>query len=43
MEKEKNGKGYVSNKIIYELKNGKGKLKEYKYWKLIFEWEYISG
>jgi len=28
MEKERNGKGYVSNKIIYELKNGKEKLKE---------------
>ena len=43
IEKKWNGKGYDTNKIIYELKDGKGKLKEYKYGKLIFEGEYISG
>ena len=43
IEKKWNGKGYDTNKIIYELKDGKGKLKEYKFGKLIFEGEYISG
>ena len=40
-----NQKHYKRKKIkkIYELKDGKGKLKEYKYGKLIFEGEYISG
>ena len=39
------GKGYDENSnIIYELKNGKGKVKEYnERGKLIFEGEYING
>ena len=40
-----NGKGYdVRNNIVYELKNGKGYVKEYN-WndKLEFEGEYLEG
>ena len=39
-----NGKGYNgNNKIAYELKNGVGNVKEYYYYNLIFEGEYING
>ena len=40
-----NGKGYdVRNNIVYELKNGKGYVKEYNYYcRLIFEGEYVNG
>ena len=40
-----NGKGYDENgNIIYELKNGNGKVKEYNnYGELIFEGVYING
>ena len=39
-----NGKGYDENgNIIYELKNGNGKIKEYDYDKLLFEGEYLNG
>ena len=39
-----NGKGYDENgNIIYELKNGNGKVKEYYHNKLIFEGEYLNG
>ena len=40
-----NGKGYdIKGNIIYELKNGQGKVKEYnKYGRLIFEGEYMNG
>ena len=40
-----NGKGYDRNKnIVYELKNGKGYIKEYNSRdKLIFEGEYLKG
>ena len=39
-----NGKGYNgSNNIVYELKNGKGNVKEYNFGKLKFEGEYIKG
>ena len=40
-----NGKGYdIKGNIIYELKNGKGKVKEYnEYGRLIFEGEYFNG
>ena len=40
-----NGKGYDNqNNIIYELKNGKGYIKEYDYYgNLIFEGEYLYG
>ena len=39
-----NGKGYDGNgNIIYELKNGNGKVKEYKKGELIFEGEYLNG
>jgi len=40
-----NGKGHdEKGNIIYELKDGNGKVKEYdKYGKLIFEGEYING
>ena len=43
--KKWNGKGYNTiNEIIYELKNGKGYIKEYDYWgKLKFEGEYLNG
>ena len=42
--KKWNGKGYDENgNIIYELKNGNGKVKEYLYNKLIFEGEYLNG
>ena len=37
-----NGKQYINNKIIFELKNGKGK-EYYKYCNLIFEGEYLNG
>ena len=39
-----NGKGYDSNNnIVYELKNGKGYVKEYSEEKLIFEGAYLNG
>ena len=41
--KKWNGKGYNNNNIIYELKNGKGYIKEYKFDQLIFEGEYLNG
>ena len=44
--KKWNGKGYeednYENDIIYELKNGNGKGKEYKDNEIIFEGEYLS-
>ena len=44
-DKKWNGKGYDKDgNIIYELKNGNGKLKEYSYEGiLIFEGEYLNG
>ena len=44
--KNGNGKGYdFENNIIYELKNGKGIIKEYSdYFNILdFEWEYLNG
>jgi len=43
--KKWNGKGYDENaKVIYELINGNGKIKEYSYdGKLEFEGEYLNG
>ena len=43
--KKWNGKGYDENgKVIYELINGNGKVKEYdNYGKLEFEGEYLDG
>ena len=44
--KKWNGKGYDKNgNIIYELKNGNGKVKEYNYWdgRFEFEGEYLHG
>ena len=39
-----NGKGYdIKGNFIYELKDGKGYVKEYKYSKLVFEGEYLNG
>ena len=39
-----NGIGYgEDNQIIYEIKNGKGWIKEYYFGTLIFEGEYING
>ena len=39
-----NGKGYdEKGNIIYELKNGNGKVKEYDLGILIFEGEYLNG
>ena len=38
-----NGKGYDCDKVIYELKNGKGYVKEYKFETVIFEGEYLFG
>ena len=41
-----NGKGYdKNNKIVYELKNGNGHVKEYGYIGncLVFEGEYLNG
>ena len=41
---EKNDKGYdIKGILIYELKNGKGYVKEYEYDKLSFEGEYLNG
>ena len=42
--KKWNGKGYnIYNNIIYELKEGKGFIKEYNYWfNLEFEGEYLN-
>ena len=39
------GKGYdiISNKIIYEMKGGKGNCREYEENHLIFEGEYLNG
>ena len=42
--KKWNGKGYgINGNIIYELKDGKGFVKEYNGNKLIFEGEYLNG
>ena len=39
-----NGKGYDENgNMIYELKNGNGKVKENYFGDLIFEGEYLNG
>ena len=39
-----NGRGYdLSNNLIYEIKEGKGLVKEYYYTSLIFEGQYING
>ena len=45
LNKKWNGKGYdAQGKVIYELKNGNGKVKEYNYFdNLIFEGEYLNG
>jgi len=43
-DKKWNGKGFNSlNEVLYELKNGKGLVKEYDDDKLIFEGEYLNG
>ena len=43
-EKKWNGKGYDRNgNMIYELKNGSGKVKEYENGKLSFEGKYLNG
>ena len=43
-DKKFDGKGFDENgKVIYELKNGNGKVKEYKNGNLIFEGEYLNG
>ena len=44
-DKKWNGKGYDENgNVIYELKNGNGKIKEYtKYGTLIYEGDYLNG
>ena len=44
-DKKWNGKGYDEyGNVIYELKNGNGKVKEYDYYgRLIFEGEYLDG
>ena len=42
--KKWNGKGYDENgNIIYKLIRGNGKVKEYKYCRLIFDGEYLNG
>ena len=42
--KKWDGKGYdVNGNIIYELINGNGKVKEYLFGQLEYEWEYING
>ena len=33
----------MTNNIVYELKNGKGKVKEYSNNKLEFDGEYLNG
>ena len=40
-----NGRGFTKNKeVLYEIKDGKGIIKEYDYWgNLIFEGEYLNG
>ena len=39
-----NGKGYDGlNNVVYELKNGNGRVKEYEDGELIFEGEYLNG
>ena len=38
-----NGKGYYNNKIVYELKNGNGIIKEYNNDDIMFEGEYKNG
>ena len=44
LRKKWNGKGYDKNgKIIYELKEGNGKVKEYEDDDLIYEGEYLNG
>ena len=43
-DKKYNGKGYDENgNIIYELKNGNGKVKNYYSGILLFEGEYLNG
>ena len=43
-DKKFDGKGFDENgNVIYELKNGNGKVKEYKNDKLVFEGEYLNG
>ena len=44
-DKKWNGKGYDNlGKIVYELKDGKGLVKEYSYYlQLDFEGEYLNG
>ena len=44
-DKELDGKGYdLNNNVVYELKQGKGYVKEYySDWKLYFEGEYLNG
>jgi len=43
-DKKYNGKGYDENgNILYKLKNGTGKVKEYYDGELIFEGEYLNG
>ena len=44
--KKWNGKGYdINNNIIYELKNGKGFIKEYDFYggRLKYEGDYLNG
>ena len=42
--KKCNGKGYDNHgNLLYELKNGNGKVKEYIYGKLKFEGECLDG
>ena len=39
-----NGKGYdLKGNIVYEIKNGKGSIKEYRYGLLFFQGEYLNG
>ena len=43
-DKKFEGKGFdETGKVIYKLKNGNGKVKEYKNGNLIFEGEYLNG
>ena len=44
-DRKYNGIGYDENgNIIYDLKNGSGKVKEYDYYgNLLFEGEYLNG
>ena len=43
-DKKWEGKGYdTMNNVVYELKDGKGFIKEYSLGKLVFEGEYLNG